>query len=479
MFQDIREIYLKQISTLNEKVEIEPGKKDVSGDQEIDQNKDGLNNFMDVMIARMMASGMSKKEATDYVAGKYTVKPKVQANESFSNWRQDLCEVVSDEETQIGKKKVNNYATKAVNLKPTLSSVAESFGGELIDEFILDEEYINDVIEIAAEYFCEQGLNEEGIEIVAEEVGIDNFVEFAFDLAEDYIIAEARTLTGKKKTPATGKERGISQKAAPGKLTKAAVAQGKAIRSLDTRMPGVMRKKINTDKVKTAVDVAKEAQPQAAPQKAGALNAVANFIQQRVEADRKARERVGSALKTARDLAGQTASTVKKAASGATTALNTASDSKLAQLGRIGVKKAARRAGEDISKVGGAMGKGAGTTAAARRRGDTTTSAVAQGIRAGIGKLFGEDFRFWVDDVLGEGTDLGGYTVEELHEAYLEEKAVSEQQQKLFGLALAYKRGEVPKSKVSKQVIELADSMSEKELIKYASTKHEGIPKRV
>lgn len=57
--------------------------------------------------------------------------------------------------------------------------------------------------------------------------------------------------------------------------------------------------------------------------------------------------------------------------------------------------------------------------------------------------------------------------------------AKSQQQQKIMGLALAYKRGEVPASKASAKVKELAKSMSEKELEKYASTKHNGLPKKV
>ena len=57
--------------------------------------------------------------------------------------------------------------------------------------------------------------------------------------------------------------------------------------------------------------------------------------------------------------------------------------------------------------------------------------------------------------------------------------AASQQQQKIMGLALAYKRGEVPASKVSAKVKELAKSMTEKELEKYASTKHKGLPKRI
>ena len=57
--------------------------------------------------------------------------------------------------------------------------------------------------------------------------------------------------------------------------------------------------------------------------------------------------------------------------------------------------------------------------------------------------------------------------------------ALSQQQQKLMGLALAYKRGKVSSSDVSKTVKQLANSMSEKELEKYASTSHEGLPKKV
>lgn len=56
--------------------------------------------------------------------------------------------------------------------------------------------------------------------------------------------------------------------------------------------------------------------------------------------------------------------------------------------------------------------------------------------------------------------------------------AVSKQQQKFMGLVLAYKRGEVPASKVSKNVKQVAAAMSEKELEKYAGTKHKGLPKK-
>ena len=57
--------------------------------------------------------------------------------------------------------------------------------------------------------------------------------------------------------------------------------------------------------------------------------------------------------------------------------------------------------------------------------------------------------------------------------------ALSKKQQKFMGLVLAYKRGEVPASKVSKNVKQVAAAMSEKELEKYAGTKHKGLPTKV
>jgi len=62
-------------------------------------------------------------------------------------------------------------------------------------------------------------------------------------------------------------------------------------------------------------------------------------------------------------------------------------------------------------------------------------------------------------------------------ETELDEKAVSQQQQKLMGLAYAVKRGDIDAP--SPEIQELVNSMTMKELKKYASTKHESLPVRV
>jgi len=56
----------------------------------------------------------------------------------------------------------------------------------------------------------------------------------------------------------------------------------------------------------------------------------------------------------------------------------------------------------------------------------------------------------------------------------LREKSVSQAQQKMMGMALAYKRGEM--DDVSPEVKKMADSMSTKDLEDFAKTKHKGLP---
>jgi hypothetical protein len=54
--------------------------------------------------------------------------------------------------------------------------------------------YDGDIVEVATEYFYTYGLNEDGIDILIEKVGLDNFVEFVYDLSEDLtILTEARS----------------------------------------------------------------------------------------------------------------------------------------------------------------------------------------------------------------------------------------------------------------------------------------------
>lgn len=74
-----------------------------------------------------------------------------------------------------------------------------------------------------------------------------------------------------------------------------------------------------------------------------------------------------------------------------------------------------------------------------------------------------------------ELTDLTAYTIHRRN-MKLTEKSKSKSQQRLFGMALAYKRGEFPDA--PENVKQLAKDMSEKDLEDFAATKHKGIPNK-
>lgn len=98
---------------------------------------------------------------------------------------------------------------------------------ELREQF---EEYNNtiydeDIVEVATEYFYSYGLNEDGIDILIEKVGLESFVEYVYDLSEDlYVLTEARR--AKKRTGgesyAEVKAKIDAKEAAKKKVTKAA-----------------------------------------------------------------------------------------------------------------------------------------------------------------------------------------------------------------------------------------------------------------
>jgi len=47
-------------------------------------------------------------------------------------------------------------------------------------------------VEIASHYFCEMGLNEIGVQILIEELGVEEFSEFVYDISEEYYLTEER-----------------------------------------------------------------------------------------------------------------------------------------------------------------------------------------------------------------------------------------------------------------------------------------------
>jgi hypothetical protein len=304
-------------------------------------------------------------------------------SEGFSNWRDDLCEVAADEIKSKKKSEIkeNPAINNKVVINPEFKEEVQILGGHIVESFELNEEYLNEAVDIATEFFYNCGLNENGVDIVINELGEEKFTEFVFDLSEEYFLIEARS--AKKRTSAKSYEEIKAE--------------------IDAKESA--RKKVTADKTKKAVDTAKQTQaPSSEPRKKSVKDRVAGFILRGIERDRAARQ-------TASKLVGQTGQTLKKAAS-------------------VGSKAATE------------FSKGV-------KSGVETTADVAKKTKKAV-----------------------------VGEEYIEEKSESEQQQKLFGLALSVKRGETPRSDASAEVLKIVDTMSEKKIRDFAKTPHSEVPKK-
>ena len=178
--------------------------------------------------------------------------------------------------------------------------------------------YDEDIVEVATEYFYSYGLNDDGINILIEKIGLESFVEYVYELTEDlHVLTEARR--AKKRTGgesyAEVKAKIDAKEASKKKVTKAA-----------TEKKETERKEPESRGVESQ---AKAEQPKS---KKPARDAIARGIMGAVKAYQSGMERHRKATQTAGRLAGETAKTVGKVVS--TT------------------HEAGRRAGEHVKKHG-------------------------------------------------------------------------------------------------------------------------------
>lgn len=400
----------------------------------------------------------------DQMGGKKKVK------EGFSNWREELSEIVevidkSKNDQKITEKQVNNKVVinPTLNLGDGVRESVEKFGGTLLEMVELDEEFIYETVNIATEYFYEMGLNEVGVDILVEELGLEGFVDFVFELSEEYTLTEAKF----DRLPPVSKS-GKNISSLKGGAKASAIKSKRQIRK-------TLRQKVDTESQSKpgfksfsqkhdAVAKAKKQQPTKKPLKdriaKGVLGAVKAY-QQGMERHRAATATAGKALR----VAGKGASEFGKGvASGVKTVGKVARD----------VRKVIGES-EEIDEAKLESGESEATKKDIRSRRYVEKTKGAEGVRNY--DAMGSTAPNWVTAARRRAHKAERGVKKEEFE--LNEKSESEQQQKLFGLALSVKRGDTPRSEVSDAVLKIVDTMSEKKIRDFAKTKHEGIPKKV
>jgi len=348
-----------------------------------------------------------------------TKKKKKSVKESrYYSWRDTIDEntlwEIVDSEEQKQIKEKNVNNYNGKNPVVTINPEVKT-ESFLLDVEELDEDFIQESINIVSDYLCEEGLTLDEIQNLIDEIGVEEFSEWVLEFGYNIICEEA----------------------VQGELL---TSKGKARKSPKITSQTGSASVIKHTPSKSSSDSETERSPSPGQLSINFSNKKTNLPpgQQRIIDNLKS-------AKKRKEVADRLKDTVAR---GVLSALK-------------GHSKAM-----DIKKSGG-----------------TIAQQLGGGAGAALGSFFSRgnsQFREWVEDLLQEGYDLSEYTWDELYEEYEElyEKAVSEQQQKLFGLALSVKRGETSRNKVSKEVLKIVDTMSEKQIRKYAKTSHGGIPEK-
>jgi hypothetical protein len=205
---------------------------------------------------------------------------------------------------------------------------------------------LNEEVEIATEYFYNLGLNEEGLEMIIEDLGLDEFSEWIDDIMEEYTLSEATKTRLQQRGPLKSKKGVRAQSTTTTRVKK----QGGTTMSTDSAPKSIMRKSAVAKARKSQGPSEKEAP---AETKKGLFSAISSGMNRHREA-----------TQTAKRLAGETGATLNKLRKGIGQAWQTASDSKLAQAGRVEIKKGLKRQQKAIDTLAPMAGKAAGRAAA-------------------------------------------------------------------------------------------------------------------
>jgi hypothetical protein len=359
--------------------------------------------------------------------------------EGYSNWREDLIEIADkipvkkEKEEKIIEKEVNNKIK--INPKLELGEALENLGGTLIEMIEIDE--VDYIVESVYNELLDEGYDDDEIEEALE-----------------YALVEAKVTFGHD-TPTGQKKKGNLLKAV-GRLARQKLSS--KVRGVKSAASGAIASGAR-QVAKGALGVARKIEGDKKPSTAHTKTRTASTYR---GAGVGQRERVGSGSYSAPKPEAPKPSSKpeqRKASSPvadpwgpATTPLKKSAPKPQAKTTKVPAK---------TSEPGLSAKQKAAAVRAQRRNINISPEDLQRVIRN-----VKEDY--WI-------SAANSYK----EEYQLTEKAESEQQQKIFGLALSVKRGQTPRSEVSDRVLKIVDGMGEKEIRKFAKTKHEGLPHKV
>ena len=170
--------------------------------------------------------------------------------------------------------KSETYVKGTAPVRATYGGKTESFPKETYKKKTTKTEELN--IDLAVDYFFTEGINEDGLEMIIEETGLEKFVEFVEYLTDIEVLTEAR---------------------AARKARKGAKSYEQVKAEIDAKEKAKSAKReISVDKTKKATATAKAKQPEKKPVR----DAIARGVFRAVDAYKKGMERHNAAMATAK-----------------------------------------------------------------------------------------------------------------------------------------------------------------------------------
>ena len=170
--------------------------------------------------------------------------------------------------------KSETYVKGTAPVRATYGGKTESFPKETYKKKTTKTEELN--IDLAVDYFFTEGINEDGLEMIIEETGLEKFVEFVEYLTDVEVLTEAR---------------------AARKARKGAKSYEQVKAEIDAKEKAKSAKReISVDKTKKATATAKAKQPEKKPVR----DAIARGVFRAVDAYKKGMERHNAAMATAK-----------------------------------------------------------------------------------------------------------------------------------------------------------------------------------
>ncbi len=251
-------------------------------------------------------------EVIDVMKGKNKIKinPKVSEDKKYGYDKEGKSLNPKDKEDEKKEDPIDtavckdpdyrSMKTRADLMRNKLRARGLNMSHELEGEDLV-EEFINESVDLAADYFIKEGINEDGLEKIVDLVGLEDFTEFVLDLPQNLNEEREATRAPKRdyakvkaavyKKDAERKEKGTGEysttKAAKAKYGDEEAPEGKP----ETKStPAAKPKTTPAAKVATATKTAKKTQVSTSSDKKGLVSKIKGFVSKGIERHQKARE---------------------------------------------------------------------------------------------------------------------------------------------------------------------------------------------